>query len=527
MMASQDLDDDVVSVATEVESTDLEHTDDQPSTTSTEPEVDDHTHQLADQSAKGQSRYWWCTVNNPVQGVHLDDSAPSGISEAYIDGIKSDPGVNYVGMVRHSAPTTGRVHLHVEVIVADRCYNMRIRKLLKDLTTYCAFRKGTHADCIAYFLKKGTGRNNLYLERGTAPEERGKAGGRATQIMWDEALMHAKAGNFENINSRIFITQVRNLEHINQRYAVATPFENQRREHTGIWISGASGLGKSEAVFSTYPNCYRKMLNIRWDGYKSEEVAVMDEMSPTVMKQVADHLKLWTSWQMFPADVKYGTVKVRLRHFIIISNWPLDLCMELAQLSPEQSQPIFNRFRQVNVTDHWSTGKLENMFTTEKLLEVPLPNVGEVPKPLAATYAQTSDNISNISKATSTPKTCSTTTTSTTTTIVDVDADTASDSRGQRSLISKSGEETLGGASTLFKYAQTQEYADGVATATDTSDAGDTTTEIQMERSVLSESTSLPISGAKSPFYIRPTPRPKRRIMISTEQVQDDSRRSW
>lgn len=226
-------------------------------------------------------------------------------------------------------------------------------------------KRSTHKQAADYCKKDG-----IFVEKGELP----LSGGEATKCVWDEAKLLAMQGKLLEINSRIFVTQLNHLEAIRDRYgSLVPPFVNDRREHTGIWIWGESGLGKSEGVAEMFPNAYRKSLCHLWNDYRGEDIVVLDEMNPKFLEKIADSLKLWTDHREFRVRKLYGTAMAHVRHFIIISNWsPIECCNQATMLQHQQYWPIRNRFRSVHVTEKWDV-RDPQFFSKENLLRYPLP----------------------------------------------------------------------------------------------------------------------------------------------------------
>jgi len=255
--------------------------------------------------------------------------------------------VAYLCCGKELAPTTGTRHLQGFMSCVKKMYPKRIRKAFSD-----AFQTGIHIlaclgtpeqnyhYCRGSCVKKNNVVNPYFSEFGVLP----KSSGAVTQAIWDDARAHAIAGTIDLCNSRIFISQFKNLESIHAKYGKREIFTNPM-SHRGIFIySKRPGVGKTESIKRAFEGqWYPKMMDAQWNLYKHESVSLLDDLDATWGKKNGHLLKLWCDHRPFPGDIKYGTVSVHLRYFFITSNWSLDEIF--GDCAPEIRDAVYCRFK--------------------------------------------------------------------------------------------------------------------------------------------------------------------------------------
>ncbi|QGH72833.1 MAG: Rep protein [CRESS virus sp. ct1Gc25] len=198
-----------------------------------------------------------------------------------------------------------------------------------------------HIECaIADALKneKYCNKDGKHWEFGTRPLTQ-KEKGDAEKNRWDLAKMLAKEDRLDEIDSKIYITNLRNLERIrdkHKRKAVALDGDLLHE-----WVYGETGVGKSTYARSMYPDAYIKNRNKWWDGYCGEEVVLIEEWSPD-MKMLIPFLKDWCDRWPFFAESKGGHIGIiRPVKIIVTSNYCIDECVNLGD-----SAPLHRKFKE-------------------------------------------------------------------------------------------------------------------------------------------------------------------------------------
>jgi len=186
-------------------------------------------------------------------------------------------------------------------------------KLLKG--AHVEIMKGTIAQAKEYCEKDGD-----YAERGDLPRTQQQKG-QAEQERWDLAREAAKEGRFDDIPSDIYmryrsVCKAVFLENIHP--------EDLDGELEHEWWYGAPGTGKTRRAKDEYPEAYIKDPQERWwDGYKGEEVVVIDDFDKYQKAQGGD-MKRWLDRYVIQAPVKGGYMPIRPRKIIVTSNYHPD-----------------------------------------------------------------------------------------------------------------------------------------------------------------------------------------------------------
>ena len=174
-------------------------------------------------------------------------------------------------------------------------------------------------------------------------EYRGEKGGRPKREKWDEALASAIAGDFENIDPQIQITQFQNLRRLHAEKRTAEDLSSP----CGVWIYGPPGTGKStlaRAMPITTPDMtnslwleglqggeqppptvhpyFEKEPNQWWDTYADEPKVILDDLDRESTRSLDRFMKIWCDQYAFKPEIKHGALgKIRPKLFIVTSQF--------------------------------------------------------------------------------------------------------------------------------------------------------------------------------------------------------------
>lgn len=154
-------------------------------------------------------------------------------------------------------------------------------------------------------------------ERGEVPESKGAAGGQANKRRYEEAYEAAKRNKLDDIPADLLVRHYGAFKAIAKDNMEELPCVDTL-DHE--WYTGPSGTGKSRKAYEDHPGAYRKMCNKWWDGYKGEEVVIIDDLDKK-HDVMAHHLKIWADHYPFIAESKGGAKMIRPKKIIITSNY--------------------------------------------------------------------------------------------------------------------------------------------------------------------------------------------------------------
>lgn len=227
----------------------------------------------------------------------------------------------YILATYEVAPATGTPHLQGYVYFRNgktlsavtrlmpRCHITVARGSAQQNYEYCT---KTRAEDIA----AGTVASVIGLELGTKPMDN-ETKGRKGKEFWDDVVLKAKAGRLEEIDSNIYVTQYNTLKRIAVDHMEKPP-RLETSDH--LWIYGATGCGKSTAVHDKYPDLYLKDLTQWWDGYRGEDIVLVDDMDP-YHRGLARHFKLWGDKLPFHCQSKGSANTIRPKRVIVTSQY--------------------------------------------------------------------------------------------------------------------------------------------------------------------------------------------------------------
>lgn len=163
------------------------------------------------------------------------------------------------------------------------------------------------------------------------PKEKGAAAAEKIKARW--AL--AKAGQFEELPPE----QIRTYEYIHRMFKELEDIPSL--ENLFLW--GPTGVGKSRSVRTHFPGFYWKPISKWWDGYKHEDVVVIEDIDPERVEKagMAYWMKIWGDHYVFNAEVKGGMIKARPKLVIVTSNYSLEALFP----NREDREAIRRRFK--------------------------------------------------------------------------------------------------------------------------------------------------------------------------------------
>ena len=112
-----------------------------------------------------------------------------------------------------------------------------------------------------------------------------------------------------------------------------TQNSNPYKTKENLWIYGPPGSGKTYYATHLHENYYMKPQNKWWDGYKGEEVVIVDDFDQACMSH---YLKIWADNYVSLGEIKNNTVPLTFKKLIVTSNympmalWPHDEAVQFA-----------------------------------------------------------------------------------------------------------------------------------------------------------------------------------------------------
>lgn len=260
-----------------------------------------------------RARGWCVTINNPTEE---DEIAVFGCadSEKIKYGVFGfERGENGTPHIQGFVYFVNAVRLNTVKEFFARCHAERMRGTPLEAATYCK-------------------KDGDYWECGTLPDSQETKGAKGKQSI-EERWALAKAGKFDQLPPE----QIKTYEYIYQKHLVC----EDRCDLDNIWIYGQSGVGKSSFVRKTYTTFYSKPMSKWWDGYRGEDVVVLDDFAPEHGKYLGYYLKIWADHYAFNAEVKGGMLKIRPKTIIVTSQYPIEACFE----ERETIEAVSRRFK--------------------------------------------------------------------------------------------------------------------------------------------------------------------------------------
>ncbi|AIF71507.1 replication-associated protein [McMurdo Ice Shelf pond-associated circular DNA virus-3] len=238
----------------------------------------------------------------------------------------------YVAYAEEVAPTTGTRHLQGFIAFTNAKTIQQARSKLPGC--HVETMNGSIAQSEDYCSKAGT-----LTEHGTKPISNDN-NGRAEKLRWQRARDFAKEGKLDEIDADIFIRCYSTLKRIKSDYAT----KPQPIDPVCIWIYGPTGTGKSHAVETRFPNCYKKCMDdLKWfDGYAHEDAIYLEDIDKYQVKWGGILKRLADRWPM-QASIKGAMAYIRPKFVLVTSNYRIDEIWT----DPQTLEPLQRRFTEI------------------------------------------------------------------------------------------------------------------------------------------------------------------------------------
>ncbi len=173
-------------------------------------------------------------------------------------------------------------------------------------------------------------------------------GGESTKRKWEDALIAAKEGRFDDIDAHIQLQYHTTLRKIRNEQLLQQPSISGDLEN--LWYFGPPGSGKSLCARTRFPQLFLKALNHWWDGYEGEETVLIEEWEVTSAKFLGHHLKIWADRYPFKPEIKGSSLPPqRPKRIVITSNYSLQECFGG---DPTLLAALRRRFTEVDFGQH-------------------------------------------------------------------------------------------------------------------------------------------------------------------------------
>lgn len=250
-------------------------------------------------------------------------------------GALAMPDVRYL-VVAEEVGESGTPHLQGFVIFSKVRRLAAVAKLLP--RSHLEQARGTNQQASDYCKKPETDPSKIHVI-GELPKERGQAGGDETKRRFAEAFDLAKEGRLDEICPVLRTKYYGTYKRIKCEYQ---PTPADHAELISEWRWGPTGCGKSLSVRTEHPDLYRKGRNKWWDGYRDQDVVVVEDLDPS-HEWMASLLKDWADHQPFQAESKGSCVEINPRLIIVTSQYPIESIFK----DPESVSALNRRYKQI------------------------------------------------------------------------------------------------------------------------------------------------------------------------------------
>jgi len=211
---------------------------------------------------------------------------------------------------------SGTPHLQGYVSFQNAKTLATLKKKFQD-RAHWEIAQGTPKQASEYCEKDGD-----VFEKGTRPLS-DKEKGKKESDRWSDAYKAVEENRLDDVPKDILCSRLKSIQYaVDQVRVSKRKLETIDGELEHEWWYGPTGTGKSKKAREENPGAYIKdPKNAWWDGYKGEDVVIIDDFDKFQVKQSGD-LKRWLDRYVFKAEVKGGYVgDIRPKKIIVTSNY--------------------------------------------------------------------------------------------------------------------------------------------------------------------------------------------------------------
>lgn len=272
-----------------------------------------------DENSK-QVRSFVFTFNN------YDDNSVSQIKEKFADA--------RYGVIGYETGEKGTPHLQGYIQLRKRKILGNVKKSFK---WWADKVRGDPSQAATYCKKSGD-----FIEWGQMADA--DSGTKAQKDKWELIVSLAKTNQLEKVCEEFPSEYVRLLGNLSRVRTEHLTFNNVD-DRKSVWLHGKPGTGKSRFAFNEFLDFYPKNANKWWDGYKDQEVVILDDLGKT-HDVLGYHLKRWTDRYACIGEIKGGSIPLNYKNFIVTSNYTIEEIWN----DPEMQAALNRRFRSIHVT---------------------------------------------------------------------------------------------------------------------------------------------------------------------------------